>query len=210
MEKPRIIDDTAEAAFVTSEERTIMGWNQAAQQLLGHEEPQVLGKPCYEVLGGRDVFGNRFCDVNCPVANMTRRHEAVHRFELDVTRADSESVRADLSIIVVRGPTRSKFNLIHLVRPLGENKEAENAGSDPGTAGSSEQDSNFEPTSVSLTRREIEILQLVAAGTGTTDIARILNVSVSTIRNHLQSILTKLNVHSRLEAVFRARQHGLL
>ncbi len=37
-----------------------------------------------------------------------------------------------------------------------------------------------------------------------------LNISEATVRNHIQNILTKLEVHSRLEAVAVAMKHGLL
>jgi len=52
-----------------------------------------------------------------------------------------------------------------------------------------------------LTLREREVLRLLAEGLGTSEIARRLFVSSATARNHVQHILNKLNVHSRLEAV---------
>ncbi|MCU1457964.1 MAG: two component transcriptional regulator, LuxR family [Actinomycetia bacterium] len=57
---------------------------------------------------------------------------------------------------------------------------------------------------VSLTSREREVLGLLAQGKSTSDIVSELVVSVHTVRNHIRSILHKLNVHSRLEAVARA------
>lgn len=51
-----------------------------------------------------------------------------------------------------------------------------------------------------LTRREREVLELIVRGVGTQEIADQLHVSYSTARTHTQSILTKLGVHSRLEA----------
>jgi DNA-binding NarL/FixJ family response regulator len=52
-----------------------------------------------------------------------------------------------------------------------------------------------------LTPREREILQLLAKGYSTRKIAEQLTISVNTTRNHIQHLLQKLNVHSRLEAV---------
>jgi len=61
-----------------------------------------------------------------------------------------------------------------------------------------------------LTRREVEVLRLMADGLSTKAVADALHVSGATVRNHVQSILTKLGVHSRLEAVAYANKHRLL
>jgi DNA-binding NarL/FixJ family response regulator len=52
-----------------------------------------------------------------------------------------------------------------------------------------------------LTTREREILSLLVDGLGTRDIAELLSISINTVRNHIQHILQKLQVNSRLEAV---------
>ena len=61
-----------------------------------------------------------------------------------------------------------------------------------------------------LTDREREVLSLLAQGLNTHDIAKSLSISSSTVRNHVQNILNKLQVHSRLEAVAYAFEHGLV
>jgi DNA-binding CsgD family transcriptional regulator len=61
-----------------------------------------------------------------------------------------------------------------------------------------------------LTRRELEVLRLMAGGANTKALAERLHVSPATIRNHAQNIFAKLGVHSRLEAVAYATQHRLL
>lgn len=61
-----------------------------------------------------------------------------------------------------------------------------------------------------LTPRELECLALLAAGSGTAVIARRLGVSSMTIRSHVQAVLTKLSVHSRLEAASLAIRYGLV
>jgi DNA-binding NarL/FixJ family response regulator len=61
-----------------------------------------------------------------------------------------------------------------------------------------------------LTRRELEVVRLLAAGQGTKAMADALHVSPATVRNHVQNISAKLGVHSRLEAVAWATRHRLL
>lgn len=60
-----------------------------------------------------------------------------------------------------------------------------------------------------LTAREYEVLQRLVDGQSGKHLARDLDMAYSTGRTHIQSILTKLGVHSRLEAVAFAMQHDL-
>jgi len=62
----------------------------------------------------------------------------------------------------------------------------------------------------SLTSREREILVLLAQGIATRDIAVLLHIAPHTVRSHVQSLMSKLGVHSRLEAVASARRRGLI
>jgi PAS domain S-box-containing protein len=61
-----------------------------------------------------------------------------------------------------------------------------------------------------LTPRQREILDLIAAGLSTAEIAKKLTLSTETVRNHLRSVFRELNVHTRLEAIAAARRLGLL
>jgi DNA-binding NarL/FixJ family response regulator len=56
-----------------------------------------------------------------------------------------------------------------------------------------------------LTRREREVLVCLAEGTGRRDLAEHLHMSPNTVRTHLQNLMSKLGVHSALEAVALAR-----
>ena len=53
-------------------------------------------------------------------------------------------------------------------------------------------------------------MQLIAGGAGTRAMAEKLHVSPATVRNHVQHILEKLGVHSRLEAAAYATRRGLV
>jgi NarL family two-component system response regulator YdfI len=61
-----------------------------------------------------------------------------------------------------------------------------------------------------LTERERAILIAVARGERSKEIARLFGVSERTVKAHLTSIYTKLNVDSRASAVAVALEHGLL
>jgi PAS domain S-box-containing protein len=61
-----------------------------------------------------------------------------------------------------------------------------------------------------LTPRQREILELLATGRSTSDIAEKLTLSTETVRNHVRSMFSELHVHTRLEAIAAARRLGLL
>lgn len=58
----------------------------------------------------------------------------------------------------------------------------------------------------SLTRREVQVLRLLGGGATRTEIATELTLSPHTVRTHIQNVLTKLSLHSQLEASAYARK----
>ncbi len=66
------------------------------------------------------------------------------------------------------------------------------------------------PGSVTLTRRELEIVDAIADGLSNKEIGQRLCIETQTVKNHVHNILDKLQLHSRLEAVEYAYQSNLL
>lgn len=61
-----------------------------------------------------------------------------------------------------------------------------------------------------LTPREQQVFRLLAAGFGNAEIAELLSVGESTIKSHVQHLLTKLDIPNRVHAVIYAYRHGLV
>jgi two-component system nitrate/nitrite response regulator NarL len=61
-----------------------------------------------------------------------------------------------------------------------------------------------------LTRRELEVLELLADGATSEQLSDELSLSPHTVRTHIQNIMSKLQVHSRLEAATFAVRHGIV
>jgi len=209
-----LVASTADAAFGTDEDGRIVIWNKAAESLLGFTASEVLGKPCHELLCGRDVFGNRYCDEDCLLTKMVRRREAIRHFRLSLRKENGQVVLVEITVVVVPGPRSSQFTMLHLVQPvtaaglvaLGAPPRAAGLPIPPQLTAAQPEEAPHRP----LTGREVEVLRLLADGTGTEEIADSLFISVTTVRNHVQNILRKLEVHSKLEAVSFALHHRLI
>lgn len=66
------------------------------------------------------------------------------------------------------------------------------------------------PTAPQLTARQREILELIASGLSTAEVARQLTLAPETIRNHLRNASRELHAHTRVEAIATAQRLGLL
>jgi len=212
-----LLTSTTIAAFASDESARITVWNQAAEALLGHEAKRVVGKRCFDVMRGRDLFGNRFCGENCAVRKMQRHGEPIHPYEFKVMNRSGELVKAKCSVIIAPNVRPRCFNLIHLIELLGPAPEigldelARRCGAIPGFPSTSGKRKKVKADPIrKLTPREIEVLRLMAGGTSTKDIARALGIQASTVNNHIQHILDKLEAHTKLQAVYAAHQRGLI
>jgi len=199
----------------------IVFWNRAAERLLGRPTNQVLGRRCYDVLGGKDVHGNRFCHENCSVVSMTRKGEAVQGFEIVLGVSPKQEQNINVTILKIPGSRPELFTLVHILQPIDrsarltralERLGAQRAGTTPVNQEGWEPVSTPGPVSLPkappLTDREKEILRWVAAGLQNKEIAQKLGISLATVRNHIHNILEKLDVHSKLEAVSLAFRQG--
>jgi two-component system, NarL family, response regulator DegU len=61
-----------------------------------------------------------------------------------------------------------------------------------------------------ITKREEEVLQLIAEGSSTSEVATELYISIKTVKNHLASIYAKLETRDRTQAVLRAVRMGII
>ncbi|MBW7937183.1 MAG: response regulator transcription factor, partial [Flavobacteriales bacterium] len=61
-----------------------------------------------------------------------------------------------------------------------------------------------------LSKREIEILEKIAAGKNYQEIADMLFISPKTVRKHIENIYQKLRVHNKVEAINLARKNKLI
>jgi DNA-binding CsgD family transcriptional regulator len=198
-------------AFASDSRDRVVFWNQGATDLFGKRSDEVLGRRCYEAIGGRDVFGNRFCYANCAVMASVRGGEAVSAFELHVPANGRGACLAQVTILKVPSVRPDLYTLVHVLAPIDAEGRLARAlaavGAVPVSAAPCAP-SLEAPATPPLTAREREILQWVAGGLQNKEIAQKLDLSLATVRNHVHNVLEKLEVHSKLEAVSLAFRHG--
>lgn len=215
----QILAHTADGAFVIDEDHTIIYWNEAAQEILGYTSDEVVGQSCYDILRGQDDKGRLICRYHCSVVMTALKGGVVTDYDTCTHTKAGEERWINVSIIIVPASNNDTPPLIvHLFRDATQKKKNEqfinqilNATEHlRETATPTVTPPAAQPNAQDLTEREHEILSLLAQGSSTPDIARSLSISSFTVRNHVQNILHKLQVHSRLEAVAYALEHGLV
>jgi PAS domain S-box-containing protein len=160
----------------------IVRWvNPAAQELVG----DVRGRQFTSVLSPEETRRAREIFAR-NISGVVERSDN----ELVVVSAEGERVTIDISAV----PLREGGRVIAMFGQVVDVVEDQPA-----------------PTAhPHLTPRQTEVLRLLEHGRSTGQIARELQLSVETVRNHIRHILRALGVHSRLEAVALTRREHLL
>jgi PAS domain S-box-containing protein len=195
---------TGDGAFVIAADGRIFLWNRAAEKILGYAAREVLGRPCCDLFVGRDGANNRLCYKGCHVMTLVKMGDPVQSFDMQTRTKAGRPIWLNISILVTQNGHGGPVT-IHLFRDVTATKELLNLVQERLAAPAAPAETNGD-----LTRRELEILRLVATGANTKTAAERLHVSPATVRNHVQNILGKLGVHSRLQAVAYATTHRLL
>lgn len=210
---------SADGLFAVDGAQRITHWSAVAESILGYTGEEMVGRPCYEAIGGRDRRNFRFCRRNCPVSVNARRGRPTPHYDVLVRAKDGSDVWINLSILILRGDGRLPATTVHLFRDVTQRRQVEDRVQ---KAMASLRQFVFEelntpaeadpaPTPLpQLTRREMEVLRLLACGLTTHQIAESLGVSSITARNHLANLLAKLGAKNRLQAVLFASQHQLV
>lgn len=202
------LNRAGDGAFVIAADGRIVLWNRTAEKILGHAAREVLGRQCCDIFVGRDENDNRLCYQGCHVMTLVKLGEPIQTYDMRTQTKAGKAIWLNFSILSTPANGKTGPLTIHLFRDVTATKELLTlvherlAAPGPGVV---------EPENGSmLTRRELEVLRLMANGTNTVSAAEKLHVSPATIRNHVQNIFGKLGVHSRLEAVAYATKHRLL
>ena len=216
----RLFESAQFGVYAVSLDQTIVSWNQAAKHILGFSPEQVLGRRCYEVLAGLGPGGiTPGCLEGCPSMRALKAGEIPGSLDVRMLCASGERKAVSVTPMVVAGSDNDAPVLVHVFHDSSESESSTRAtdsvrdglarrGADvvsdrPAAASAS-------AGAVRLTRRELEVLHLVALGRATPQIARELGISSHTVLNHIRHFRRKLDATTKLEAVLTAIRRGIL
>lgn len=213
----KLAHGTADAAYVLDSQGTIVSWNTAAEELFGIKATETVGEACSDTLKGIDECGHA-CGADCSILQRANCRDPLKNYDIK-TRVGGREIWCNVSVVILDSSSSTNSYTLHIVRPTDVQKRLELAVKDFVLAETSLPEANVReilttkrsPTaSVELTARELEVLRHLAAGSTTERTAKELGVSKTTVNNHVQHLMKKLSAHSRLEAIRRAEQAGLI
>jgi len=219
---PTIVANAVRAAVATDGKNQILHWNDAAIELFGFTAEEVMGRNLQTVIQARDVHGNRLSADYGAFHEMIRIGEAPQSFEIAIITATGKMIRIAVAVVVVLGPQPAEYALVYLMTPMHRRRRADEAidrllaqtnlpgVTVPGATVSTGAEQRGTSNQRHLTRRQLEVLLLLAEGKRSGEIADELGISVHTVRTHIQGILRTLGAANRLEAVSRALHERII
>lgn len=205
------VEGTSDPAFAANGNGLITAWNVSAIELFGFTKDEAIGKDCGDILRGFDECG-AVCSSECTVRQAAKKHHTVRNFDLQVETKQGKKW-CNLSVIIVDEVNSTTPHTVHILRVVDIQKRLESVVRDfvvKETDLPKEQaikiikSTRSAARETDLSKRELEILKLASKGSTSSSIAKQLHISSTTVDNHFQHILKKLNAHSRLEAIRKA------
>jgi PAS domain S-box-containing protein len=210
----KLLEGTADAAFVVTLEGEICFWNEAAERLFGYRAADVLNRTCHDLLKGKDALGTVVCRGECSVQRCAVHGESIPNFDLEVTTCSGQRKWISVSTMTFEDSRLHQRMIVHLSHDISKRKEVEQTfskmmelskqvvsiGDNRGPASPTE----------SLSDQEHRILSLFAKAKNSGQVAEELGITLPTLRNHLHAVNQKLRTHNRLEAVLHAMKRGLI
>jgi DNA-binding CsgD family transcriptional regulator len=212
-----LVEGTSDPAFAANVQGVLVAWNRPAEDLFGVPAGRAIGRPCGAIVQGADEDG-AVCSKNCAVQQAMARRQPLVKFDAELRTARGQEW-CSVSVMLAEVRDSSAPRAIHIVHSIDVSRRLEdnvrnfvmaNAGLSAEEARSRIGSRMPAGPALDLTGREIEILGLLARGRTSAGVADQLHIGRTTVNNHVQHILQKLNAHSRLEAIRRAEHAGLI
>jgi PAS domain S-box-containing protein len=199
----KLFSETADGVFISAPSGEILFCNKAAETILEASAQQVVGQECREFFNGRDSNGNQLCQWPCPLKMSMSRGDLIQHFEMATRTRTGKPLWIDVSCVALPCDDNQPPTVVHLFRDVTSSHQLEVlVRQQLAQTQLTTNEKTVSPVPIGeLTRRELQIITLMRTGATTAAIAEQLFISKTTVRNHIQNIFSKLNVHSRLEAV---------
>ena len=215
-----LLYSSVDGAYAVDAKQRIIYWDPGCEELFGRSSKWVLGRPCCDVMCGLNpITGAKFCQRDCCVAKMASGNasSAPKSFSIKTNDNKGEEIVLSVNIVLVPSQCKKGWVVMHLLNrsmnrdflpsvdyAVRHGHPASSSYSYATSIGQCDDDVSR------LTSREAEVLQLLSEGISLSSISKRLMISLTTVRNHMQHIQKRLNVHSQTEAVAYAYRHNLV
>lgn len=214
-----LLYSAVDGAYAVDANQRIIYWDPGCEEMFGHSSNWVLGRPCCDVMCGKNPATDApFCKKGCSVAKMAsgEANQAPNSFAIKGKDKDGEDILLNVNVALVPSPCKKGWIVMHLlnrsmVRDVVTSIDYALSKDQPVSPAKTFATSIGQDEEVNrLTKRELEVLQLLAEGISLQNISKRLSISLTTVRNHMQHIQKRLGVHSQTEAVAYAYRHNLV
>jgi PAS domain S-box-containing protein len=207
-----IVESSQDAIIGKTLDGVITSWNSGAEQLYGYRPDEIIGRNICEL-----IPRHRARELELVIERVARG-EHVLPFETQRLTKDGKTLDMSVAISAIRDSSGTVTGASTVARDLTEIKALRRRDLGDARRRQTEVSQEAARTMLSpqpgkgadLTPRELEVLVLMAQGLINKQVARVLSLSLNTVRNHSQHILYKLRAHSRLEAVATAVRDGII
>ena len=197
--------------YAVDMDQRIVFWNSAAERILGHRREEVIGQRCYEVCASLPQNGTSpICIEGCPSITMAKQGIIPPVSHVRMRQVSGERKPVTVTPLIIHmSPEDEPTILVHLFHELIDDTRAREVAEDVQSLLLVERGLP-EGAPSSLTRRELEVLRLLAISIEDSEIADQLDISRHTVLTHIRNARKKLNAKNRTEAILIALRRSLL
>jgi PAS domain S-box-containing protein len=209
-----LVASTTDAAFAVGAAGEVVIWNAGAEVLFGIAAADAVGRDCADLIKGSDESGQPVCSSHCKVKQASQNMRRLRNFNLLVETAQGKTW---CSTSLLAASANDQPFSIHIILPMDmRTMPARESPVSTGTGIGREETMalvtrrQLHSRTIALTRRQEEVLALLAEGATSRKIAAQIQLSCRTVEHHVHQIMLKLHAHTRLEAIRSAERLGLI
>lgn len=214
---PDLMLHALDGLFAVDADQRVVFWNPACESITGIAADDAVGGRCHELLRGRDPKGRTLCRSDCPLGSLARGGPPPSKLCMRIDHPDGRRIQLSVGTMLIPSHLDDQWHVVHVLRQ-GREPRAASLFHHPAAGGirrSRPQENCGLPAAppagaALLTSRERQVLRLMSEGHAAQAISDRLHIGVTTVRNHIQRLMAKLDVHTRLEAVTYALRHQLV
>jgi PAS domain S-box-containing protein len=213
----KLVQNSGDPAFAIDTLGTVIAWNRPAEDLFGLSSEDALGQFCGDVVRGSDETGP-VCSHECPVQRSVRRHETIANYDMEVQTPGGRRW-CNVSVLLADVAQAMRPYSVHILRSVDITKRfslllqdvvVQATGLPMNLAQKGVAGGRCAAQASGLSKRQVEVLRLLARGLSNRQMAPILSISEKTVSHHIQHIYDKIDVSTRAAATLFAMRHDLI